>query len=218
MQEFEPLERIPAVIAQISSAVKVFMREGKEDPIVLMYEEIKKLGAYLTHRKDVAGYQVEKVEAEKKLENLRKSYVAAQLYEFDKEAMLVEKQRRWTWSPLYALMKSCPSKDFKLAPWEHTEDELQSMILSFDTKDSMSRFSLERECPHILWALKLFVRQTHGCNLLLAHPIEGPTSASILAYAKSTSESVRLTIVVEDLIRHGWLHFPAIFTNEEPLE
>jgi len=172
--EFEPRERTDEMIAQISSTVKVFMKEGKEDPIVPMYEEIKKLGAYLTHRKDVAAYQVEKAEAEKKLDDLRKSYVAAQLYDFDKAAMLVDEQRRWTWSPLYALMKSCPPKDFKPAPWEHTEDKLQHLISSFDLEDSMSTYSLERECPHIIRALKLFVRQTHGCNLPMAHPIEGP--------------------------------------------
>jgi hypothetical protein len=181
-------------------------------------EGVKKVGAYLAFRKDVALWIVEKEEALKKLEVMREQYVSAQLREFDRGIRLIEEQKSWLWSPLYCVMKNSSPTDWTPRPSEHTNGELECIIAALADEDQENRFSLEYECPPIIRAFKLYIRQGQGTNRPLGHPCNGLTFTASMGFTRSTLESVRLTVVVEDFIRHGWLFFPTIYSADEPLE
>ena len=73
----------------------MFERVGNEDPEKVLFEEIKQVGVYLAHKRDVATNWIEKAKVEIKLEVMKKSYVAQQFHDFYKEARLVKEWQMW---------------------------------------------------------------------------------------------------------------------------
>lgn len=184
VQEFRPLQSTSAMIAKISHALKVFKMQGKEDPVVPLYDDIKKVGAYLTYRKDVATYLLEKAKAEKKLKAIPKIM--------------------WTQNSMNSTRMPNLSKNvgggvgclsmqwWETAPWRVGHRSLGS---TWGTSWSAFwqhwlhniefKFSLRREGPHILWAFKMFIRISHRCNWSLAHPTKRLTFATTMGYRRA---------------------------------
>ncbi len=101
--------------------------------------------------------------------------------------------------------------------WEPIEKELQTIMLEMD-KESHP-LSLNIECPHIIYAFKLFCRSTFGRLHPLAHANTGLTHRNILHYYRDQSHSIRLTIAVQDILDYKLiLWFPKQWQGIEEIK
>jgi len=115
------------------------------------------------------------------------------------------------------MVQDDPPPAWTSPPWEHTSNELSSLLLQWAVVESLSPKSLEKECLHIVRALKVFIRQTRGSRNPIAHPLEDRTTV-LLDIARGRETSSRLLLVAQELIKLGWLHFPNIYASDEPVE
>jgi hypothetical protein len=94
-------------------------------------------------------------------------------------------------------LKFYPLQIGRQCPWQHTKEELE--IITKELEKESNPFSLDKACPHIVRAFKLFCRALFGKQHPLAHPNKGLTQCTILYYVCDQTHSVRLTIVMQNL-------------------
>ncbi len=71
------------------------------------------------------------------------------------------------------------------------------------------------KCLHIVQAFKLFCRSIFGHLHPLVHPNKGLTHCTLLHYSQEQGHSVKLTIVIQDIMNYKFLWFPKL---EDSLE
>jgi hypothetical protein len=96
------------------------------------------------------------------------------------------------------------------------KEELQNILEKLQNESNF--FSLERECPHIIKAPKMFCSTTFGRLHPLAHPTCGLTQQNILHYYHELGHSIRLTIAIHDVIDYSFMWFPKIHACTEDLQ
>jgi hypothetical protein len=86
------------------------------------------------------------------------------------------------------------------------KEELKTIVLKMDKE--LHPLSLNMECLHIICVFKLFCRSTFGRLHPLTHVNMGLIHYNILHYYWNQSHSIRLTIVIEDILDYNFLWFP----------
>ena len=182
-------------------------KEGKDT-------ELRKLHEYLQHQRELREYEVYKESA---LQEARELYIKKAIEEFESlERASVDEDKMWSWSPLYQALLRHPLADGPKRSWKHTKDELEEVMRILGEEVGSFRSSLESECPHVVRALKLYMRMTEGRGVPLAHPMKGMTRSKLLHIAMDGVESRRLSVCAQDLVDIGFTYFPCTFgkTNE----
>jgi len=89
---------------------------------------------------------------------------------------------------------------------QHTKKELE--IITEELEKESKPLSLNKACSHIIRTFKLFCRTLFSKQNPLAHPSKGLTQCTILYYAYDQTHSMKLTIVMQNVINYGILWFP----------
>lgn len=177
--------------------------------------ELKRLSEFLQYKKQARGYEEYKVAA---VQEFRELYLRKALEDFESlERASIDEENDWSWSPLYQTLLRDPPIGGPQRPWKHTSTELEEIMRVFAEEVGENKSTLEVECPHVVRALKLYMRMTEGRGVPLAHPVQGMTRARLLEIARDGVESRRLSVCAQDLVDIGFAYFPCTFgKTKEP--
>ena len=119
-----------------------------------MLKELKKLKIYLRYFHCLQPYKFDAMKAEIQLQQRRDDYIAARLREYDMKEVLEVKEKNWSQSPAYQILRRALLSSSLQAPWNHCNQEW-SEILKALYKDDMSQpCYLENVCLLVVRALK----------------------------------------------------------------
>jgi hypothetical protein len=90
----------------------------------------------------------------------KEKYVQQELQIYDQQVKGIEEKSKWGWSRLYSLLKPYPLQIGPHCSWECIKGELEIIIEELEKE--LKPFSLDKACPHIVRAFKLFYKALFG--------------------------------------------------------
>ena len=88
--------------------IKAQVRCFDQNTDVQVYEQLEKLREYLQYRIDEREYTEKMAAAKLNFEEFRRNHVEDALRKFDRAEKERDEELKWSWSPLYQLLKKWP--------------------------------------------------------------------------------------------------------------
>ena len=122
-----------------------------------------------------------------------RKHVESELHKFDLAVKSKQKVSKWEWSPLFQVIQKWPLHYFQPSPWDHTGEEWSRMSTILLQNISLDARKLNKECPHIVWAIMILMRTLEGRNRPLANPMTCLSRYLLIELARSPDCSAYLT-------------------------